>query len=76
MTQMSNDWGFSIVRQVPMTQEKLTPRPERMIEDMPIHGMGDKARKAHIGAIKDFAGCLKRSPNTATPDDLRFISST
>ena len=54
-----------------MTQEKTTPLRERMIEDMRIHGMGDKARKAHIRAIKDFAGFLKRSPDMATPDDLR-----
>ena len=54
-----------------MTQEKTTPLRERMIEDMRIHGMGDKAQKAHIRAIKDFAGFLKRSPDMATPDDLR-----
>ena len=49
----------------------MTPLRERMIEDMRIHGMGDKAQKAHIRAIKHFAGFLGRSPNTATPDDLR-----
>ena len=38
---------------------------------MRIHGMGDKAQKAHIRSIKHFAGFLKRSPDTATPDDLR-----
>ena len=54
-----------------MTHEKISPLRERMIEDMRIHGMGDKAQKAHIQAIKDFAGFLKRPPDTATPDDLR-----
>ncbi len=54
-----------------MTQEKMTPLRERMIEDMHIHEVGDKARKAHIRAIKDFPGFLRRSPDTATPDDLR-----
>lgn len=54
-----------------MTEERTTPLRERMIEDMRIRGMGDKARKAHIRAIKDFAGFLKRSPDTATPEDLR-----
>ena len=48
-----------------MTHEKTTPLRERMLEDMCIHGMGDKAQKAHIRAIKDFAGFLKRSPDTA-----------
>ena len=54
-----------------MTEEKMTPLRERMIEDMRIHGMGDKAQKAHIRAIRDFAGFLGRSPDTAAPDDLR-----
>ena len=54
-----------------MTEERTTPLRERMIEDMRIRGMGDKAQKAHIRAVKDFAGFLKRSPDTATPDDLR-----
>ena len=54
-----------------MTEDRTTPLRERMIEDMRIHGMGDKAQKAHIRAVKDLAGFLKRSPDTATPDDLR-----
>ena len=54
-----------------MTNEKMTPLRERMIEDMRIHGIGDKAQKAHIRAVKHFAGFLKRSPDTATLDDLR-----
>lgn len=54
-----------------MTEERTTPLRERMIEDMRIHGMGDKAPKAHIRAVKDFALFLGRSPDTATPDDLR-----
>jgi hypothetical protein len=45
--------------------------PCRAAEYMRIHGMGDKAPKAHIRAIKHFAGFLGRSPDTATPDDLR-----
>jgi integrase/recombinase XerD len=42
-----------------------------MIEDMQIKGLGEKSQKAHIRAIKDFAGFLGRSPDTATSDDLR-----
>jgi site-specific recombinase XerD len=42
-----------------------------MIEDMRIHGMDDSAQKSHIRAIKDFAAVLGRSPDTATPEDLR-----
>lgn len=54
-----------------MKEERTTPLRERMIEDMRIRGMGDKAQQAHIRTIKDFARFLKRSPDTATPDDLR-----
>jgi site-specific recombinase XerD len=52
-------------------EERTTPLRAQMIEDMRIRGMGDKAQKAHIRAIKDFAGFLGRSPDTATPADLR-----
>jgi len=63
---------FSIVKQeVPMTQEKVSPLRERMMEDMRIRGMGDKSLKAHIRALKDFTVFLGRSPDTAVPDDLR-----
>ena len=54
-----------------MTDDKITPLRERMMEDMRIRGMGDKAQKSHIRAIKDFAKFLKRSPDTATPEELR-----
>lgn len=54
-----------------MSLEKVSPLRARMIEDMRIKGLGDKAQKAHIRAVRDFAAFLKRSPDTATPDDLR-----
>ncbi|NMG41380.1 tyrosine-type recombinase/integrase [Chelativorans sp. ZYF759] len=54
-----------------MKEERTTPLRARMIEDMRIRGMGDKAQEAHIRAVKDFAGFLRRSPDTATLDDLR-----
>ena len=54
-----------------MPEERVTPLRQRMIEDMRIRGMGDKAQKSHIRAIKDFAAFLGRSPDTATPEDLR-----
>ena len=54
-----------------MKEERTTPLRQRMIEDMRIRGMGDKAQKSHIRSIKDFAAFLGRSPDTATPEDLR-----
>lgn len=37
-----------------MKEERTTPLRQRMIEDMRIRGMGDKAQKSHIRSIKDF----------------------
>ena len=54
-----------------MTQEKMSPLRVRMMEDMRIRGMGDKAQKSHIRAIKDFASFLGHSPDTSTPEELR-----
>ena len=54
-----------------MREEKTTALRQRMIEDMRIRGMGEKAQQAHIRAVKDFAAFLGRSPDTATPEDLR-----
>ncbi|WP_245521290.1 hypothetical protein [Rhizobium azibense] len=54
-----------------MTQERTTPLRQRMIEDHAYPWARRQARQAHIRTIKDFAGFLKRSPDTATPDDLR-----
>lgn len=54
-----------------MSEEGVTPLRQRMVEDMRIRGMGDKAQRSHIRAIKDFAAFLGRSPDTATPEDLR-----
>lgn len=54
-----------------MKEEKATPLRQRMIEDMRIRGMAEKTQAAHIRAVKDFAIYLKRSPDTATPEELR-----
>ena len=54
-----------------MTKENVTPLRERMIENMRIRGLGEKAQKAHIRAVKDFAAYLGRSPDTAKPEELR-----
>ena len=54
-----------------MKEEKTTPLRQRMIEDMHIRGLCAKTQQAHIRNVKHFAGFLGRSPDTATPDDLR-----
>lgn len=54
-----------------MTQEKMSPLRARMVEDMRIRGMAETSQKAHIRALKDFTAFLGRSPDTATPEELR-----
>ncbi len=54
-----------------MTDTKTTPLRARMIEDMRIKGLGDGSQKAHIRAVRYLAEFLGRSPDTATPEDLR-----
>jgi site-specific recombinase XerD len=64
--------AFSIIRQeVPMTEERVTPLRQRMIEDMNSRGLGEKTQKSHIRNVKHFAAFLGRSPETATPEELR-----
>jgi integrase len=54
-----------------MTQENMSRLRARMIEDMRIRGLAETTQKAHIRALKHFTAFLGRSPDTATPDDLR-----
>ena len=54
-----------------MKEEKTTALRQRMIEDMRIRAIGETTQKGHIRAVKHFATFLGRSPDTATPDELR-----
>jgi site-specific recombinase XerD len=42
-----------------------------MIEDMSLRNFSEKARKDYIRHVRTFAAFLGRSPDSATPDDLR-----
>jgi hypothetical protein len=42
-----------------------------MIEDMSARQLSPPTQKSHIRACKRFAAFLKRSPETATADDIR-----
>ena len=43
----------------------------RMIEDMAARKLGSHSQRSHIESCKRFAAFLKRSPDTATADDIR-----
>ena len=46
---------------------------QRMIEDMNARKLGRHCQRGHIASCKRFAAYLKRSPDTATADDVRLF---
>ena len=54
-----------------MTQEALSPLRRRMIEDMTVRNFVVKTRNDYVRHVKTFTAFLGRSPDTATPEDLR-----
>jgi integrase/recombinase XerD len=54
-----------------MTDEAMSPLRRRMIEDMTIRKLGPKTQQGYIRTIKSFAAFLRRSPDTATVEDVR-----
>jgi integrase/recombinase XerD len=54
-----------------MTTEAITPLRQRMIEDMTSRKLGPPSQRSHIYSCKCFAAFLKRSPETATHEDIR-----
>ena len=54
-----------------MTTEAITPLRQRMIEDMNARQLCAGTQRGHILSCKRFAAFLKRSPDTATLEDIR-----
>jgi integrase/recombinase XerD len=54
-----------------MTTGAITPLRQRMIEDMTARKLGAHTQRSHIYSCRRFAAFLKRSPDTATVEDLR-----
>ena len=51
----------------------VSPLRQRMIEDMAARTLNPHTRRSHIQSCKRFAAWLKRSPDTATPDEVRLF---
>ncbi len=49
----------------------VSPLRQRMIEDMAARKLNPHTQRSHISSCKRFAAWLKRSPDTATPDEVR-----
>jgi integrase/recombinase XerD len=53
------------------TTNTVSPLRQRMIEDMTARNLGRHSQRSHIHSCRRFAEFLKRSPDTATADDVR-----
>ena len=54
-----------------MTEQAVSPLRRRMIEDMTIRKFAQKTQHDYVQRVKDFAKFLRRSPDTAKPEDVR-----
>jgi integrase/recombinase XerD len=54
-----------------MGTDTISPLRQRMIEDMNARKLGRHTQRGHIYSCKRFAAFLKRSPDTATAEDIR-----
>src|SRR6266581_4528054 len=54
-----------------MSTVTVTPLRQRMIEDMNARKLCAGTQRGHIHSCKRFASFLKRSPDTATAEDIR-----
>src|SRR5450432_4860955 len=54
-----------------MSTDSVSPLRQRMIEDMNARKLCAGTQRGHIRGCKRFAAFLKRSPDTAMPDDVR-----
>src|SRR6266705_2082076 len=56
-----------------MRTDAVSPLRQRMIEDMNARKLGQHSQRSHIYSCKRLAAFLKRSPDTATGEDLRLF---
>jgi len=54
-----------------MTEQGISPLRRRMIEGMSIRKFAAKTQHDYVQRVKDFAGFLGRSPDTAQSEDVR-----
>ena len=54
-----------------MTDKAISPLRRRLIEDMTIRRLGPGTQQQYIRHLKSFADFIGRSPDKATPEDVR-----
>ncbi len=50
----------------------ISPLRQRMIDDMTLRKLGEKTQAGYVRAVRGLAAWLRRSPDTATDEDLRL----
>src|ERR1700735_3669385 len=56
-----------------MNTDAISPLRQRMIEDMNARKLCAGTLKGHISSCSRFAAFLRRSPDTATAEDIRLF---
>src|SRR5215510_14208949 len=51
--------------------DTVSPLRQRMLEDMAARKLTPHTQRSHVSSCKRLAAWLKRSPDTATPDEVR-----
>jgi integrase/recombinase XerD len=51
--------------------QTVSPLRQQLIEDMAARKLNPHTQRSYIHSCKRFAAWLKRSPGTATPDEVR-----
>ncbi|MFT6272954.1 MAG: hypothetical protein ACJA0F_001801 [Dinoroseobacter sp.] len=68
LPRLTEDIPMNIQQSTPMT-----PLHARMISDMTGRDLGPASQTSHLRACKRFAAWLGRSPETATPDNVKYF---
>ena len=56
-----------------MSTAILSPLRQRMIEDMSLRNLAPRTQEAYIRGCRKLAAFLRRSPDTATAEDIRLF---
>jgi len=54
-----------------MSEKPISPLRQRMIDDMTARRFKEKVQKDYVRHVRNFAAFLRRSPDTATSEDVR-----
>src|SRR5258708_2626154 len=54
-----------------MSEKPISPLRQRMLDDMSVRKFTPDTQREYIRAVKRLAAFLRRSPDTATPEELR-----